>query len=168
VISKDMESFRMVVERRDVNDATRNFFSMMAGGEEIAFNELTTKMAPKLGVTMQEMKAYKPDIKTQTYPTVMRELATGESPVPIAVACAVNFPVWGEMCGRLRDALVTNYDWTQDDVSFVNFFATPIPNFDESVMDVVESLPHGLDYESVRQAVKGLQIGEINFWDGIV
>lgn len=87
----------------------------------------------------------------------------------IAIACGVNFPVWGAMCKSFKNILKDKHGWSEDEYAFLDFFATPIPNFDQKILEL---LPEGgiiSEYEKniIISNVKDLQAAEIKFWDGV-
>ena len=164
---KDLESFRIVYQKKNLAPNQTQFFKMMYDGEAYAQNLLLT-MAKKLGLSQDQLEAYEPNEATQTYPKVIRKIAESENAIGIAIACGVNFPVWGKMCGKFRDLFRDNCQWVDEDYGFLSFFATPIPNFDEMILEL---LPEGrIHLEMIEQVscnVEQLQESEVLFWDGV-
>ena len=60
------------------------------------------------------------------------------------------------------------WSWEKSDYDFLEFFATPIPNFDETILDLLpeeglNSDMKKLVYENVRE----LQEAEVLFWNSV-
>eukprot|EP00972_Heterocapsa_arctica_P023966 3530576-Heterocapsa_arctica.AAC.1 len=72
------------------------------------------------------------------YSAYLAQLSNYGGAGAVAAAFAVNFPAWGRMCGRIRDALLKPpYSFSKDDVAFLTYFADPVPGFDESATAVI-------------------------------
>jgi hypothetical protein len=87
----------------------------------------------------------------------------------IAIAYGVNFPAWGAMFKLFRNILKDTHGWSADEYAFLDFLATPIPSFDQKILEL---LPEGeINSEDEKNIflsnVKDLQAAEILFWDGV-
>jgi hypothetical protein len=77
----------------------------------------------------------------------------------------VNFAVFGENMGRLRNALVNVYDFSPDEVGFFSFFAEDIPGFEENAIEVIAAgLRRGACPTEARRQARLLQAYELDFW----
>ena len=84
-----------------------------------------------------------------------------------AAACAINFPAWGRMCGRVRAALASGLYGrvSADELAFLNYFAEPIPGLDDMAAAVI--VQEGAGYDDLVVAVRLLQEYEALFWDAV-
>ena len=76
------------------------------------------------------------------------------------------------MCGRVHNAIKVNksiYGEVKDeDIEFLNFFATPIEGFDEMGLKCLkEENSERLDFDRLQNVVRLLQEAEVLFWDSI-
>ena len=60
----------------------------------------------------------------------------------MAAAYLVNFPAWGQNCGRLSAIFRERYGMTASDTVFFDGFAAPAPEFEQSAREVIQ---RGLD-----------------------
>ena len=109
--------------------------------------------------------------KAQAYPSYWARLALANARGPGAAACAVNFPAWGRMCARVRDALGSTELYgsdamSRDELAFLDFFAAPIPSLDQMVVSVLAE-EKNTAYAELRGHVRLLQEYEVLFWDGV-
>jgi hypothetical protein len=87
----------------------------------------------------------------------------------VAAAYLINFPAWGENCGRVSRSLQTRYGLRTEDVAFFDFFATPNPEFQEGATDVIaDGLAEGVAPHLIRRAARLLQGYELLFWDTLL
>ena len=144
-----------------------NLFQFLLGGELYAA-QLLLDHAKYLGLDGEEAVANAQPHNhplAQAYPAYWTRIALNQDRAAGAAACAVNFPAWGSMCGRLvkayqgQDATVSDQD-----LAFLQFFATPIDNLDEMAAHVMAQ-ETALDYEEIAQHVRLLQEYEVLFWD---
>jgi hypothetical protein len=56
------------------------------------------------------------------------------SAAEVAAAYLVNFPAWGQNCGRLSAILKQRYGLTEADVRFFDGFAAPAPEFERGAL----------------------------------
>eukprot|EP00435_Cladocopium_sp_Y103_P033796 s1144_g8.t1 len=124
------------------------------------------KMCQLLGLSDEQLEAHVPHHKCQAYPSYFCSILLHHSPVVAAAAFHVNFPAWGQMCGILRDSLLEHYGYQKEDLGFLDFFATPIPNLRE-LDQVFATGGEEVSYTQLRRSVRLLQEYELLFWDGI-
>mmetsp|Transcript_48661 Transcript_48661/g.146679 ORF Transcript_48661/g.146679 Transcript_48661/m.146679 type:complete len:242 (-) Transcript_48661:186-911(-) len=141
-----------------------DIFQFLLGGEVYAA-PLLLAFAEQLGLDEQVLKSHDTNALAQTYPSYWARLALTGRRAAGAAACAVNFPAWGGMCKRLREALAKSEDlgFRDNSLSFIEFFATPIENLDEMAAAVIEE--EGISYEELIEPVRLLQEYEVMFWD---
>jgi len=149
-------------------DTSRAFFLSSVDGEAVGLKELVA-MAKVLGMSDADLAAYQPMPQAHAYSAYLAQLSNYGGAAAIAAGFAVNFPTWGRMCGRIRDALLkAPYSMSKDDVAFFAYFADPVPGFDESATAVIkEGMANGETIESIRSSIELLQGYEVMFWDAV-
>jgi hypothetical protein len=149
---------------KDVDD----LFQFLLGGELFAAPMLL-RYAASLGLNSEQaLSEYATSPLAQAYPSYWARLALDESRAAGAAACAVNFPAWGRMCGRLYDAAEKEKEGGDDSLDFIKFFATPIENLDQMAAAVIDGEAITIDdYEEIKGHVRLLQEYEVLFWDAI-
>lgn len=164
----DLRSMAAALARFGGSAASRSFFLESAASESAAFKDLVS-MARVLGLGESALKAYQPTPAAHAYSAYLAQLSNFGGAAAIAAGFAVNFPTWGKMCGRIRDALLQPpYSLKESDVQFFTDFAESTPGYDESATAVIaEGMLHGETPESIRSAVMLLQGYERMFWDTI-
>jgi hypothetical protein len=96
----------------------------------------------------------------------MAWLALYGSAAEVAAAYLVNFPAWGQNCGRLSRALRERYGLRETEVAFFDLFASPVAGFEENALAVIEhGLTRAVDPRRVRRAARLLQSYELLYWD---
>lgn len=143
-----------------------DLFQFLLGGEVYAA-QLLLQYSKQLGLdedALQSPQDYQISAKAQAYPSYWSRLALSKQRAAAAAACAVNFPAWGNMCGRLLEALKSKHD--EDGLAFIKFFATPIDNLDEMAAAIIDA-ENDLSYEELLEPVRLLQEYEVMFWDAI-
>ena len=147
-------------------EETDLFQFLLDGVEHIA--KLLDAHAKSLGVDEATLKAWCPVLsKSEAYHTYWSFLALSNKRAAAAAACAVNFPAWGQVCGRLLTAFASEgfgYNGMDDNgLAFLNFHATPINGLDEMAAYIIEK--EGTSYEDLVEHVRLLQEFEVMFWD---
>jgi hypothetical protein len=141
-----------------------HFFGDLADGEAFAL-PLLRAFEAHVGLDEQAFAAYEPRPKSQTYPSRVAWIAANADRASAAASFLVNFGVFGENMARLRDALITVYDFAPDAVAFFTFFAEPIPGFAEDALEVIAAgLLEGACPRDVRRSARLLQAYELDFW----
>lgn len=163
IIRSDWAGFLQMAARYD-DPQSRRFFNGIAAGEAVAL-ELLLDFAAAIGLSEQDLAIYEPRPKAQTYPSRVAWIALNADRATAAASFLVNFPVFGENMGRLRDALVSNYGFSLDDVAFFGLFAEPVPRFEDDAVEVIaEGLLRGACATDVRRSAQLLQAYELDFW----
>ena len=169
----DLKSLEMMAEKCKENNQKScfDFFKMLCDGERYAADLIVT-MAKWLNLSDKDLLEYQCSMKAQAYPSFLARCVLYETPAFVAVACAVNFPAWGRMCGRLLNAILNSKGSfgtvSQSDLEFLNCFATPIEGFDQMALNCVKGeFGEHFKETSLFSVVRLLQEAEILFWDSI-
>lgn len=163
IIRSDMNSFSQMAARWDSPQGS-HFFGDLAFGEELAL-PLVLDFSATVGLDEQDLIAYEPRPKGQTYPSRVAWIASNADRASAAASFLVNFAVFGENMGRVRDALLDVYGFTPEQVEFFSFFAEPIPGFEEDAVEVIaRGLQEGACPRDVRRSARLLQAYELDFW----
>merc|ERR1719410_1603539 len=81
-----------------------------------------------MNMSESDLAEYDPMPAAHAYSAYLAQLSNYGGAAAIAAGFAVNFPAWGRMCGRIRDALLKHpYSLSRSDVEFLTYFAEPIP-----------------------------------------
>ena len=164
IIASDLRSVAHLVSRFGGGPA-RGFFLDVLAGERAAFEALGP-LAAGLGLDRDALERYEPLAGAHAYTCYMAWLGLYGSAADVAAAYLVNFPAWGENCGRLSTALQARYDLKAEHIAFFDLFAAPAPGFEEAATAVIEAdLAAGADPAGVRRAVRLLQAYELMYWD---
>lgn len=162
IIRSDMNSFSQMAAQWDSQSS--HFFGDLAFGEELAL-PLVIDFAATVGLDEQDLIAYEPRPKSQTYPSRVAWIASNADRASAAASFLVNFGVFGENMARVRDALLDVYGFTPEQVEFFSFFAEPIPGFEEDAIEVIAlGLQEGACPREVRRSARLLQAYELDFW----
>jgi hypothetical protein len=162
IIRSDMNSFSQMAAQWDSQGS--HFFGDLAFGEELAL-PLVIDFAATVGLDEQDLIAYEPRPKAQTYPSRVAWIASNADRASAAASFLVNFGVFGENMARVRDALLNVYGFTPEQVEFFSFFAEPIPGFEEDAIEVIaRGLQEGACPRDVRRSARLLQAYELDFW----
>jgi hypothetical protein len=166
IIRSDWSSFAQMTARFD-DPQSRQFFGGIAAGEAIAL-QLLLDFAHRVGLDEQDLAAYEPRPKGQTYPSRVAWIAANADRAAAGAAFLVNFAVFGENMGRLRNALVNVYGFAPAEVAFFSFFAEPIPGFEDNAMEVIAAgLRRGACPTETQRAARLLQAYELEFWQAV-
>jgi pyrroloquinoline quinone (PQQ) biosynthesis protein C len=164
IISSDLRSVAMLVSRFQRPEITEFFLETLAG--ERAALEALVALGRALGQSAEQLRAHEPLAGAHAYTCYMAWLGMYGTPGQVAAAYLVNFPAWGENCGRLSAALMQHYRMTVADVLFFDQFAAPATRFERAATAVIQaSLDDGDDPTLIRRAVRLLQAYELMYWD---
>lgn len=163
IIRSDMNSFSQMAVRWDSPQGSQ-FFGGLAFGEQLAF-PLVIDFAATVGLDEEDLIAYEPRPKGQSYPSRVAWIASNADRASAAASFLVNFGVFGENMARVRDALLNVYGFTPEQIGFFSFFAEPIPGFEEDAIEVIAlGLQEGACPRDVRRSARLLQAYELDFW----
>jgi hypothetical protein len=166
IIRSDWSSFAQLTARFD-DAASRKLFGGIVQGEAAAA-QLLLRFAASVGLTERDLADYEPRPKAQTYPSRVAWIAAQADRAAAAASFLVNFAVFGENMGRLRNALVRVYHFTPNEVEFFGFFAEPIPGFEDNAIDVIAAgLRRGACATEARRSARLLQAYELDFWQAV-
>jgi len=164
IIHSDMMSFTQMAARWDTPQGSQ-FFGDLAYGEALAM-PLVLDFGATVGLSEQDLYAYEPRPKGQTYPSRVAWIASNADRAAAAASFLVNFAVFGENMGRVRDALINVYGFKPEEVAFFSFFAEPIPGFEEDAIEVIAAgLLEGACPVDARRSARLLQAYELDFWE---
>lgn len=166
IIRSDYGSFSHMVTRFD-DPASRQMFGGIAGGEAIAL-DLLLDTAALFGRSEEDLAAYEPKPKGQTYPSRVAWIALYADRASAGASFLVNFAVFGENMGRVQQALIDVYGFTAEETAFFGFFAEPIPGFEDNAIDVIAAgLRRGACPRDVARSARLLQAYELDFWQAV-
>ena len=96
----------------------------------------------------------------------MAWLALYASDTEVAAAYLVNFPAWGQNCGRLSGILKERFGLGQEEVAFFDLFASPPTTFEADALSVIQQgLDRGIEPSLIQRAARLLQAYELMYWD---
>lgn len=166
IIRSDLKSNALLVSRFGA-DPGGDFFRGIQEGERIAL-DLIRDFAAALGWDEDDLAAYEPRAGGQAFPAYVTTLALRGSEAEVAAAFLLNFAVFGENTGRMSAALQSQYGFTPEQVAFFDFFATPVPGFEQEALEVIAAgLEHCADPVLIRRGARLLQTYELDFWDAV-
>ena len=141
-----------------------HFFGDLASGETLAL-PLLIDFGTNVGLDKQDLAAYEPRPKSQTYPSRVAWIAANADRASAAASFLVNFGVFGENMAHMRDALINVYGFASEEIEFFIFFAESIPGFEDDAIEViVVGLLQGACPRDVRRSARLLQAYELDFW----
>lgn len=162
IVHSDLISFRQMADRWD--SGTNHFFGDLAAGEAESL-PLLLHFAANVGLSEQDLVAYEPRPRSQTYPSRVAWIASDADRASAAASFLVNFAVFGENMGRIRDALLSVYGFSPSQIEFFTFFAEPIPGFEDDAIEVIATgLVEGACPMLIRRSARLLQAYELDFW----
>ena len=163
IVRSDTNSFTQMAARWDTQQGS-HFFDDLASGEALAA-PLVLDFAANVGLDEKDLAAYEPRPKGQTYPSRVAWIASNADRASAAASFLVNFAVFGENMGRIRDALIAVYGFAPEQIEFFTFFAEPIPGFEDDAIEVIATgLIEGACPVDARRSARLLQAYELDFW----
>jgi thiaminase len=164
IIASDLRSAAYLVSRFG-GSPSRDFFLDILQGEKAAWDGLLT-FAHALGLSETQLREHEPLPGAHAYTCYMAWLALYASDAEIAAAYLVNFPAWGQNCGRLSRILKERFGLGEKEVAFFDLFASPPATFEANALSVIQS---GLDRDTeprlIQRAARLLQAYELMYWD---
>jgi thiaminase len=164
IIASDLKSAAYLVSRFG-SMPSRDFFLGILQGERAACDALLT-FAHALGLSEAQLREHEPLAGAHAYTGYMAWLALYASDAEIAAAYLVNFPAWGENCGRLSRILKERFGLAEKDVVFFDLFASPPATFEANALSVIQQgLDRGTEPHLIQRAARLLQAYELMYWD---
>ena len=164
IIASDLKSAAYLVTRFG-SAPSRDFFLAVLQGERAAWDAMLT-FAHALGISETQLREHEPLPGAHAYTCYMAWLALYASDAEIAGAYLINFPAWGENCGRLSRILKERFRLGKKEVAFFDLFAFPPATFEASALSVIqEGLDRGTEPRLVQRAARLLQAYELMYWD---
>ena len=164
IIGSDLRSAAHLVSRFG-SSPSRDFFLGILQGERAAWDALLT-FAYALGVGEAQLREHEPLPGAHAYTCYMAWLALYASDAEIAATYLVNFPAWGQNCGRLSRILQERFGLGDKEVAFFDLFASPPATFEANALSVIQQgIDRGTDPRLIRRAARLLQAYELMYWD---
>ena len=164
ILTSDRRSFAHLASRFPQPPAG-DFFLGLAEGEGEALARLLS-FAASLGEDEGALRAYEPEAGSQAYTAFVSWLALNGSRADVALAFLANLAAWGDNCARMGRALRAVYGLSEEAAAFFDFFAEPLPDFEDCALATAEAgLEAGDSPTRARRAARLLQAYELMFWD---
>ncbi len=164
IIGSDLRSVALMVARAH-SERSRAFFLELLEGERAALKALDLFIAA-LARAPVSFSTDAPLPGAFAYCACVAWLSLYASEAECAGALLINLPVWGTNCGRMAEALRSQYGLSGADVAFFTLFSIAPPGFEDRAAAVVaEGLGRGIDPKAIRRAASLLQGYELLFWD---
>ena len=164
IIASDLKSVAYLLSRFG-SAPSRDFFLGILQGERAARDTLLT-FADALGLSEAQLCEHEPLAGAHAYTCYMAWLALYASEAEIAAAYLVNFPAWGQNCGRLSGILKERFGLGQKEVAFFDLFASPPTTFEADALSVIQQgLDRGIEPSLIQRAARLLQAYELMYWD---
>ena len=165
-IASDLKSVAYLVSRFG-SAPSRDFFLGILQGERAAWDALLV-FAHALGLSETQLREHEPLPGAHAYTCYMAWLALYSSDAEIAAAYLVNFPAWGENCGRLSRILKERFGLGETEVAFFDLFASPPVTFEANALSVIQQgLDRGTEPSLIQRAARLLQAYELMYWDAL-
>ncbi len=163
-IASDLKSVAYLVSRFG-SAPSRDFFLGILQGERAAWDALLT-LAHALGLSETQLREHEPLPGAHAYTCYMASLALYASDTEIAAAYLINFPAWGQNCGRLSRILKERFGLAEKEVAFFDLFASPPATFEANALSVIQQgLDRGTEPRLIQRAARLLQAYELMYWD---
>jgi len=164
IIASDLKSVAYLLSRFG-SAPSRDFFLGILHGERAAWDALLT-FVNALGLSEAQLSEHEPAAGAHAYTCYMAWLALYASDAEIAAAYLVNFPAWGQNCGRLSRILKERFGMGEKEVAFFDLFASPPTTFEADALKVIQQgLDRGIEPSLIQRAARLLQAYELMYWD---
>ena len=164
IIASDLKSVAYLLSRFG-STPSRDFFLGILQGERAAWDALLA-LADALGLSEAQLSDHEPLAGAHAYTCYMAWLALYASDAEIAAAYLVNFPAWGQNCGRLSRILKERFGLGEKEVAFFDLFATPPVTFEAGALSIIQQgLDRGIEPSLIQRATRLLQAYELMYWD---
>jgi pyrroloquinoline quinone (PQQ) biosynthesis protein C len=164
IIASDLKSVAYLLSRFG-SAPSRDFFLGILQGERAAWDALLT-FADALGLSEAQLSEHEPLAGAHAYTCYMAWLALYASDAEIAAAYLINFPAWGQNCGRLSGILKERFGLGEKEVAFFDLFATPPVTFEAGALSIIQQgLDRGIEPNLIQRAARLLQAYELMYWD---
>jgi pyrroloquinoline quinone (PQQ) biosynthesis protein C len=166
IIASDLKSVAHLLSRFG-SAPSRDFFLGILQGERAAWDALLA-LADALGLSEAQLSEHEPLAGAHAYTCYMAWLALYASDAEIAAAYLVNFPAWGQNCGRLSRILKERFGLGEKEVAFFDLFATPPVTFEAGALSIIQQgLDRGIEPNLIQRAARLLQAYELMYWDAL-
>jgi hypothetical protein len=166
IVRSDWRSF-LTIAARCTEPLSRELFAGLAGGEALALTKLDSLRAAT-GLDDAALAAYEPKAGCQAYPAYMAWLCLFGEPGDVIVALLANFAAWGSYCGTIASAMREHYGFDDDACAFFDFFAAPVPGFDDAAAAALQlAMDTGRQTDEAFTYGRLFQSYELMFWNTI-
>jgi thiaminase len=163
-IASDLKSVAYLISRFG-SAPSRDFFLGILQGERAAWDALLM-FAHALGLSETQLREHEPLPGSHAYTCYMAWLALYASDTEIAAAYLINFPAWGQNCGRLSRILKERFGLREKEVAYFDLFASPPATFEANALSVIQQgLDRGTEPRLIQRAARLLQAYELMYWD---
>ena len=164
IIASDLKSVAYLLSRFG-SAPSRDFFLGILQGERAAWDALLA-LADALGLSEAQLSEHEPLAGAHAYTCYMAWLALYASDAEIAAAYLINFPAWGQNCGRLSRILKERFGLGEKEVAFFDLFASLPATFEAGALSVIQQgLDRGIEPNLIQRAARLLQAYELMYWD---
>ena len=164
IIASDLKSVAYLLSRFG-SAPSRDFFLGILQGERAAWDALLT-FADAVGLSEAQLSEHEPLAGAHAYTCYMAWLALYASDTEVAAAYLVNFPAWGQNCGRLSRILKERFGLGEKEVAFFDLFASSLTTFEAGALSVIQQgLDRGIEPRLIQRAARLLQAYELMYWD---
>src|SRR5262249_18759701 len=144
IIASDLRSVAQLVNRFGASPS-RDFFLGILQGDKAAWHALLV-VGSGLDFIAVDLNVPESLAGGHAYTCYMAWLALYASDAEVAAAYLVNFPAWGQNCGRLRRILTERFGLREKEVAFFDLFAEPPTTFETNALTIMQQgLDHGAD-----------------------
>src|SRR5919197_5435620 len=145
IISNDKRNFALMISKTS-DDIAAKLFTTCLHIELNALENLTL-MAEELAIERRKIHEYEPLAGCQSYTNYLTKLAAYGLDTEILAALLVDFPIWGDNCGKMSSALKKNYGFTVNSCLYLDEFASPLQEefVNESSKLIDSALPQLVD-----------------------
>lgn len=166
IVRSDWRSF-LTIAARCTEPLSRELFSGLAGGEAIALTKLDALRAAT-GLDDATLAAYEPKAGCQAYPAYLTWLCLFGEPADVIIALLANFAAWGSYCATIAKAMREHYGFDDEACAFFDFFAEPVPGFDDAAAAAVQlAIDAGHQSDEAFTYGRLFQSYELMFWNTI-
>src|SRR5918995_3700514 len=166
IISNDRRNFALMISKASNNNNTASELFLDCLFVEVNALKNLLLMAKELGIR-SKIESYEPLAGCHAYTNYLTRLAVYGSDAEILTAMLVDLPVWGANCNKISIALKKNYDFKSNSCTFLDKFATPLPEefINKSNDLIISSLP--IKEKEINKAARLILDYELSFWNTI-
>jgi thiaminase len=166
LVGSDRRSLAFLASRFPSPPAGDLFLTMaQAEGEAL---RLLLEFAGALGLGEQDLRAYEPMARAQSYPAYLAQTALSGTSSGMALALLANVAESGGNYARAADALRSRYGFSEDALGHFRFFAdTPQSVLDQAAATVTAGIAGGESPQDAVRTARMVNAYEILFWESL-